>query len=131
MKIGVAFTSIAFMAAAIPGPAILLVSTHSLQFGVLRSLFTVAGNITGLFIMSGASVLGLSALVGYSTTAFTIIKIIGALYLLYLGIKIWRSGIQFDKIKNDKGKKFSALSLYSQGILISLTNPNNKYWDIH
>ena len=45
-----AFCSIAFIAAAIPGPAILLVSTHALQFSTLRSLITVAGNVSGLFM---------------------------------------------------------------------------------
>jgi len=119
----IAFCSIAFVAAAIPGPAILLVSTHSLQFGILRSLIAAAGNVTGLFIMSACSLLGLSALVMISSTAFTSIKIIGALYLLYMGIKIWRSGVQLSTINSKCEAKFSAWSLYSQGLLISLTNP--------
>ena len=118
-----AFCSIAFIAAAIPGPAILLVSTHSLQFGTPRGLITVAGNVTGLFIMSACSILGLSALVMVSSSAFTIIKIIGALYLLYMGIKIWRSGVQLKAVDSTCQTKFSAWSLYSQGLLISLTNP--------
>ena len=118
-----AFCSIAFIAAAIPGPAILLVSTHSLQFGTLRSLITVAGNVTGLFTMSACSILGLSALVMVSSTAFTVIKIIGALYLLYMGIKIWRSGVQLNDINDEKKAPFSAWSLYTQGLMISLTNP--------
>ncbi len=118
-----AFCSIAFIAAAIPGPAILLVLTHSLQFGTLRSLITVAGNVTGLFTMSACSVLGLSALVMISSTAFTVIKIIGALYLLYMGVKIWRSGVQLNNIKCENHKTSSAWSLYFQGLMISLTNP--------
>lgn len=118
-----AFCSIAFIAAAVPGPAILLVSTHSLQFGVLHSLITVAGNVTGLFIMSACSILGLSALVMISSTAFTVIKVIGALYLLYMGIKIWRSGVQLNTTNTRYETKSSARSLYSQGLLISLTNP--------
>lgn len=117
------FCSIAFIAAAIPGPAILLVSTHSLQFGTLRSLFTVAGNVTGLFTMSACSILGLSALVLVSSTAFTVIKIMGALYLLYLGIKIWRSGVQINSINSEKQVPTSGFSLYIQGLMISLTNP--------
>jgi len=73
--------------------------------------------------MSACSILGLSALVMISSTAFTIIKIIGALYLLYMGIKIWRSGVQLNTINSAGQAKFSAWSLYSQGLLISLTNP--------
>lgn len=118
-----AFCSIAFISAAIPGPAILLVSTHSLQFGTPRALITVARNVTGLFTMSACSILGLSALVMISSTAFTIIKIIGALYLLYLGIKVWRSGVQFNAVDSTCKTKFSAWNLYSQGLLILLTNP--------
>jgi len=118
-----AFCSIAFVAAAIPGPTILLITTHSLQFGTLRSLFAVAGNVSGLFIMSACSILGLSALVMISSTAFTVIKIIGALYLLYMGVKIWRSGVQLNSIESKCETKFSAWTLYSQGLLISLTNP--------
>ncbi|NQZ80887.1 MAG: LysE family translocator [Colwellia sp.] len=118
-----AFCSIAFIAAAIPGPAILLVSTHSLQFGTLRSLITVAGNVTGLFTMSACSILGLSALVMVSSTAFTVVKIIGALYLLYMGIKIWRSGVQLNDINDEKKVPFNTWRLYTQGLMISLTNP--------
>ncbi len=118
-----AFCSIAFLAAAIPGPAILLVVTHSLQFGTMRSLITVAGNITGLFTMSACAILGLSALVMVSSTAFTVIKIIGAIYLLYMGIKIWRSGIRINTIEKAQQVPFKPLSLYAQGLMISLTNP--------
>ena len=117
------FCSIALVATVIPGPAILLVSTHSLQFGTLCSLIAVAGNVTGLFIMSACSILGLSALVMISSTAFTVIKIIGAIYLLYMGIKIWRSGVQLNTINSEFQAKFSPWRLYSQGLLISLTNP--------
>ena len=118
-----AFCSIALIAAAIPGPAILLVSTHSLEFGATRALITAAGNVTGLFIMSTFSILGLSVLVIVSSTAFTIIKVIGALYLLYMGVKLWRNGVKLKTADSSYPKKFSARSLYSQGLLISLTNP--------
>ncbi|MFT5675673.1 MAG: homoserine/homoserine lactone efflux protein [Paraglaciecola sp.] len=118
-----AFCSIAFIAAAIPGPAILLVSTHSLQYGTPRALITVAGNVTGLFIMSACFILGLSALVMVSSTAFIILKVLGALYLVYMGVKVWRSGVQLKAVDSKCQTKFSAWSLYSQGLLISITNP--------
>lgn len=118
-----AFFSIAFLAAAIPGPAILLVVTHSLQHGFFRSLMAVAGNVSGLFTMSACSILGLSALVAYSATAFTLIKVLGAIYLLYLGIKLWRTGVRLNDIEESNTASFSAWRLYTQGVLISLTNP--------
>lgn len=118
-----AFCSIAVVATVIPGPAILLISTHSLQFGVLRSLVTAFGNVTGLFVLSTCSVLGVSAVVALSSVAFAVIKIVGAFYLLYLGIKIWRSGVQLNSIEHYGQVKYNAWSLYSQGLLVSLTNP--------
>ena len=118
-----AYCSIAFLATVIPGPAILLVSSHSLQFGSLRSLMTIFGNVTGLFILSSCSVLGLSTLVAISAVAFTAIKIVGAFYLLYLGIKIWCSGVKINYIEQNSQLRFNPWSLYSQGLFVSITNP--------
>ncbi|MEJ2199344.1 MAG: hypothetical protein P8X54_12380, partial [Desulfuromonadales bacterium] len=52
------FASIAFIATITPGPAILLVTTHSVTFGTRRSIATMLGNFSGLFIMSLLSVMG-------------------------------------------------------------------------
>ncbi|MDD1782710.1 LysE family translocator [Enterovibrio sp. ZSDZ35] len=118
-----AFLTIAFLAAASPGPAILLVMTHSLRAGWKHSMFTIAGNVTGLFIMSSFSVLGLSALVLSSATAFMVIKTLGALYLMYLGIKIWRNGMEISLDDVDTRKASKRRHFYLQGILVALTNP--------
>ncbi len=117
------FCSIAFVATLSPGPAILLVTTHSLQYGPMRSLFTILGNITGLLIMSACSVLGLNTLLLYSVTAFTCIKFFGAAYLIYIGIKLWRKGIMVNEQLVGTQEKFSPFKLYSQGVIIALTNP--------
>ena len=116
-----AFLSIAFVAALSPGPAILLVMAHSLRSGLKKALFTVAGNVTGLFLMSLFSVIGLSVLVLSSATAFMVVKLLGAVYLFYLGIKIWRNGME---ISLDKSPEIvEAKSYYLQGVLVALTNP--------
>ncbi len=117
------FCSIALLATATPGPAALLVSINSVSFGFKKSLVTVLGNVTGLFIMSTFSVLGLSAVVLHSTMAFTVIKIFGAVYLAYLGFKLWINGIGNIEVDSTKKVKGSPLSLYTQGVLIALTNP--------
>lgn len=118
-----AFLSIALVATAVPGPAILLVITHNLQYGTARSLFTICGNITGLLLMSGCSVLGLTTLVMVSANAFTLIKTAGALYLIWMGIKLWRNGVRLELSPDYVAKPASGKSLYLQGILIALTNP--------
>ncbi|MGF1705035.1 LysE family translocator [Enterovibrio baiacu] len=116
-----AFLSIAFIAALSPGPAILLVMTHSLRSGLKKAVFTILGNVTGLFLMSSFSVLGLSALVLSSATAFLVIKVLGACYLFYLGIKTWRNGMAISL--DDAPKTVNTKSYYLQGVLVALTNP--------
>ncbi len=117
-----AFASIAFIATISPGPAILLVTSVSLQYGPSRSLMTIAGNVSGLFLMSSASVLGLSSLLLYSNTAFAVIKFIGAAYLIYLGIRLWRNGLGFSGITATATPP-RRRSLFSQGLFVALSNP--------
>lgn len=119
------FSSIALVATITPGPAVLLVATHSISHGVGRTIYTILGNISGLFCMSLFSVLGLSALVMLSSTTFMIIKIGGALYLIYLGAKLWRNGFFQGVViaQNSGATRKSSLRLYTQGLLVALSNP--------
>ena len=123
IEVWLAFLSIALVATITPGPAILLVVTHALQAGVGKALFTIAGNLSGLFLMSLCSVVGLSVLVLSSTFAFMVIKIVGAIYLIYMGVAVWRKGIVVKKTTSSLYDQSSPLKFYIQGILVSLTNP--------
>ena len=118
------FLSIAFIATITPGPAILLATSHSLSYGLKRSVFTILGNITGLFIMSGLSVAGLSAIILGSSLLFSVVKVVGACYLIYLGIRLWRHG--FATIKNTEvatRKPVRRRKLYASGLAVALSNP--------
>jgi len=121
------FASIAFMATITPGPAILLVSTHSMTYGTKASIATMLGNVSGLFMLSLLSVLGLSALILNSLTLFLIIKLVGAGYLIMLGVRLWRKGFGFDVVrlrtKEDNLKEGKVYRLYLNGILVALSNP--------
>lgn len=120
------FSSIALVATITPGPAVLLVATHSISCGRRRTVYTILGNISGLFIMSLLSVLGVGALVLYSATAFTIIKGAGALYLIYLGVRLWRHGFASPpahKEESSTEKTLSGMKMYSQGLMVALSNP--------
>lgn len=120
------FSSIALVATITPGPAVLLVASHSIGHGLSRSVFTILGNITGLLVMSLLSVLGLSAVVMLSSTAFAVIKSIGALYLIFLGVRLWRHGFAVAHSKPE-GLQWSAqtgrMRFYSQGLIVALSNP--------
>lgn len=75
----------------IPGPTIMLVLTYALTQGRRVALATVAGVALGDFVAMSASLAGLGALVLASATLFTVLKWIGAAYLVWLGIKLWRT----------------------------------------
>ena len=121
------FVSIAFMATITPGPAILLVSTHSVTFGTKYSIATMLGNVSGLFVMSLLSVMGLSAIILHSAPIFITVKLIGAGYLVFLGVKLWRKGFGLEAIRvAEKGyepRRPSIAKLYGNGLLVALTNP--------
>jgi len=76
---------------AIPGPTILLVISYALGHGKKSTTALVAGVALGDFAAMTASLAGLGALLAASATIFTILKWIGAAYLIYMGIKLWRA----------------------------------------
>jgi len=121
------FASIAFLATITPGPAILLVTTHSVTYGTRASVATMLGNVSGLFLMSLLSVLGLSALILHSAPVFFAVKMVGAGYLVFLGLKLWRQGFGLDAVRtaaeSASPSKPKASRLYANGLLVALSNP--------
>jgi threonine/homoserine/homoserine lactone efflux protein len=75
----------------IPGPTILLVISYTLSHGRRAALASVAGVAIGDLVAVSLSLIGLGAIVATSATLFTMLKWIGAAYLIYLGIQKWRS----------------------------------------
>lgn len=89
-------TWLAFVAASavllvIPGPTILLVVSYALGQGRRVALPVATGVALGDFTAMTLSMLGLGALLAASATLFTVLKWVGALYLIWLGIKLWRA----------------------------------------
>lgn len=118
------FSSIALMATLSPGPAILLVSTYSFHYGLRPAMATMLGNITGLLLMSSLSVAGLSAIILHSTWLFTLVKVCGALYLIYLGLRLLRHGFSLPQ----QGARLTTarpswLRFYVHGVMVALSNP--------
>lgn len=118
------FVSLAFIATLTPGPAVLLATSHAISHGWRKAIFTALGNISGLFVMSALSAAGLSIIILNSAVMFAIIKFLGALYLIYLGIKIWQKGLlQLGRSGRANLQPLSWTSLYLQGLAVSLGNP--------
>lgn len=79
-----------FFISATPGPNMLLAFQYGLNYGVKRTLWTLAGLSLGLFILLLSTLLGLDVISRQSPWALEVIKTVGALYLIYLGIQSWR-----------------------------------------
>ena len=88
-----AFAAASAIMLAIPGPTILLVISYALGHGRKTTGATVAGVALGDFTAMTASMLGLGALLATSAVIFTVLKWVGAAYLVWLGIKLWRAPV--------------------------------------
>ena len=108
-----------------PGPAIFLAISNGMACGLKSVFMSSSGNIIGLFILSCISISGLGVVLTSSATLFLIVKIIGALYLIYLGVKQFRA----TKITAMPSKQQinepqrSSFSFFNEGFLLALTNP--------
>ena len=87
-----AFTAASAVLLIIPGPTVLLVVSYALGQGWRTVLPMTVGVALGDFTAMTLSMMGLGALLAASATLFTILKWVGAAYLVYLGIKLWRAG---------------------------------------
>ena len=86
----VAFVVLATVLIVVPGPSVLFVVTRSLTLGRRAGLATVLGNAAGAYTQVVLVALGVGAIVQESIAVFTIIKLAGALYLVYLGVQSFR-----------------------------------------
>lgn len=108
-----------------PGPAILLAIYNGAVNGNKVVMVSAFGNIIGLMFLSILSVSGLSAILLASSTLFTIVKFIGAMYLIYLGIRQLRSIKKASLEKSDE--RVSTIrplkSYFKEGLFVAATNP--------
>jgi threonine/homoserine/homoserine lactone efflux protein len=93
MDIGMwaAFAAASALVIAIPGPTVLLVCAYALGAGRATAVWTAAGVAAGDLVAMTASLLGLGALLAASGEAFAAMRLLGGLYLVYLGWRLWRA----------------------------------------
>ncbi|MFM1653091.1 LysE family translocator [Brevibacillus sp. B_LB10_24] len=107
----------------IPGPAVLLTATRTVQGGRKAGVLTGLGIATGDFIHTICAAVGLSAILMTSALAFNVVKFAGAAYLLYLGIRAILEKPAEPGLPKVSPAKESALGTYGQAILVEVLNP--------
>ncbi len=115
------FFSASVLLALTPGPDNLFVLTQAAQRGKMAGIAVTTGLCTGLLVHTTAVALGVAAIFQASALAFSLMKYIGAAYLLYLAWQSFMAGAGGDGER--QSRNLSLARLYRRGIIMNVTNP--------
>ncbi|ARU48301.1 LysE family translocator [Sulfurospirillum diekertiae] len=117
----VMFVGASTLLALAPGPDILFVLTQSMTKGSRSGIVIALGLCSGLVFHTTAVALGVAVIFQTSILAFSILKFVGAAYLLYLALMAFKDASK-SKLESDKSL-LSLKALYKRGIFMNITNP--------
>lgn len=118
-----AFLALAAVVILIPGPSVLFTIGRALSVGRREALLTVIGNAAGEWVQVPAVAVGLGSLIAASATLFTVLKLAGALYLVYLGVQAIRHRRSLSEAMEGVTTPSRARRALRQGFVVGLTNP--------
>lgn len=104
-----------------PGPDLIFVVTQSAVHGAKTGILVTFGLVSGLIFHTLLVAFGVAAIIMTSEFAFTLLKTLGAMYLLYLAWQAFRA--HSEKLKAEKNIQKTAFQLYRRGIIMNITNP--------
>lgn len=114
------FMVASFVLLIMPGPSVLYIAARSIEQGRVAGLVSVFGNALGTVILVIGSAVGLAAILASSDVAFSVVKYLGAAYLIYLGIKeLFNKDTHTAVIVQPKRLS----RIFSQGIIVAVLNP--------
>ncbi|MGK2905785.1 MAG: LysE family translocator [Desulfuromonadales bacterium] len=116
-----AFFIASTLLAIVPGPDNVFVLTQSALHGKVSGLVVMFGLCTGLLVHTGAVAFGVAVIFQASAVAFTMLKVVGASYLLYLAWQILRASPEQIRMSGNQQKSLG--TLYRRGIVMNITNP--------
>ncbi|HEX4282828.1 MAG TPA: LysE family translocator [Solirubrobacteraceae bacterium] len=119
------FIGVAAIVIVVPGPDTAVVTKNVLVHGRRAAFGTSLGVSAGLSVWTLAAAIGVASLVRASAVAFTVLKLIGALYLVWLGLQALRAAGQTDSgaLRSANKPAMGALGGFRQGFLSDLANP--------
>jgi len=121
VEVLLAFIAACLLLGLTPGPNMSLIIANTLSTGLTAGLFTLAGTTTGLALLVGAAVMGMSSVMVFMSEWFDVLRFLGALYLVWLGARqLWH----FWHAEPGSGAPPATRgNCYVQGLLVSLANP--------
>ncbi|MBB1334368.1 LysE family translocator [Pseudoalteromonas sp. SG43-7] len=114
-----------FFVSITPGMCMTLAMTLGMSIGVRRTMWMMIGELLGVAIVAVAAVAGVASIMLNYPTLFNVLKWLGAGYLVYIGISMWRAKATI-KLGADSKLKVSRQALFSQGFITAIANP--KGW---
>ncbi|MCB0340314.1 MAG: LysE family translocator [Bdellovibrionales bacterium] len=123
IEILLTFTAAALLMNISPGPSNLYVMARAIAQGVEGGIVAAIGLAVGSMVHVLATVLGLSAIFNHSPTFYTMIKLAGAAYLIYLGINYWKSKSLSTSQSVKKTREKPLLTVFKESIIVEVTNP--------
>ena len=118
-----AFAAVSFLLIVIPGPSVLFVVGRALAHGRRAALTTVAGNTLGAYVLVVAVAFGVGSIVERSALVFTLLKLIGAAYLVYLGVKAVRQRGSLHAAFTGERPAHGSLRTLWDGFAVGVANP--------
>lgn len=116
-----------FIVSLTPGMCMTLAMTLGMSIGIRNTLWMMWGELLGVAIVAIASVIGVSTIMLQFPQIFVLLKLIGAGYLFYIGINMWRSkGKLAISLTEKSAREISKSSLFNQGLITAIANP--KGW---
>ncbi|MCV9927562.1 LysE family transporter [Flavobacterium sp. LS1R49] len=122
----IAVMTIAILATISPGPDFVLVTKNSLVHGKTLGIYTAIGISLAVMVHVGYTLFGIGYIISQSILLFTVLKTVGSLYLIYIGIKMFlakKGNITQDTNQNIKVNALSPKMAFKQGFICNVTNP--------
>jgi threonine/homoserine/homoserine lactone efflux protein len=117
-----AFAVLAFAIIVIPGPSVMFVVGRALTYGRRTALLTVAGNAAGFYTQVLLVAIGVGAVLERSIVAYNVVKFVGALYLVWLGIQTFRRRRELAGVA-DATEIQPHASILLDGFIVGISNP--------
>lgn len=122
----IAVMTIAILATISPGPDFVLVTKNSLIHGKTPGIYTAMGISLAVLVHVGYTLFGIGYVISQSILLFTVLKAVGSLYLIYIGVKMFlakKENITRDTGENASVNELSSKKAFKQGFICNVTNP--------
>lgn len=112
-----------------PGPGVLMTIMKSIRHGWTGAVWAILGTGTGALVMSAISATGVGIILSHSPQAYAALRLVGAAYMVWLGIKNWRAKtVSLERVVEVEDKRetdtgIRPLSFFLEGVTLQMTNP--------